>query len=164
LLTAVMESVTADVWSFSKTNKYPSRSWFDPCVSSNACILAVSVFLIHQRNLELALLAFLLFCASMAYHRSAETWSMAMYIDVVLGRICCLYYIFSTSIYGSWDGSDLFLKLAGYLSFAIIAAMTTGPYALEAKSDAYNRYHPLVHILGVIPPTVGGILCRPFLI
>jgi hypothetical protein len=152
-----------EVWSFSKTTKSSGRSWLDPCVTSNACILAVSVFLIHQRNLELAMLAFFLFCASMAYHRSAETWSTAMYIDIVLGRICCVYYIISTSIYGGWDGIDLVLKLAGYLSFAIIAAMTTGPYALEAKSEAYNRYHPLVHILGVIPPTVGGVLCHPFL-
>ena len=148
-------------WSFSKSPK--ARSWFDPCVSSNSFILAVSVFLLYRGNCELSLLAFLLFCASMAYHRSAETWQLALHIDITLGRICCLYYVVSTSIHGEWQGNDLILKILGYIAFAIIAAMTTGPFALSANSIAYDRFHPLVHILGVVPPAVGGLICRPFI-
>jgi hypothetical protein len=155
---------SSDHWSFTKSPKsFTGRSWFDPCVSSNAFILAVSGFLTYQRNFELALLAFLLFCASMAYHRSAETWPLALKVDITLGRICCLYYVISTSIHGNWQGIDLILKVAGYIAFAIIAAMTTGPFALTANSPEYDRFHPLVHILGVIPPAVGGLICRPFI-
>ena len=151
-----------DFWSFSKTPRNAVRSWMDPCVSSNACILAVSSFLAYQKNLELSLLAFLLFCASVAYHRSGETWALAMSIDITLGRVCCLYYVIATGLHGEWQGIDLILKASGYAAFAIIIFLTTGPFALEANSPSYDRYHPLVHVLGVIPPAVGGILCKPF--
>ena len=152
------------VWfSLKSADPVRSRSWLDPCVSSNAFILAVSFFLVYVSNLELATLAFFLFCASMAYHRSAESSILAMQIDMALGRVCCLYYIVATAVNGHWQGAELVLKLLGYLAFIIIIAMTTGPYALEANSSGYNRFHPLVHVLGVIPPFVGGILCKPFL-
>mmetsp|Transcript_45490 Transcript_45490/g.91085 ORF Transcript_45490/g.91085 Transcript_45490/m.91085 type:complete len:101 (-) Transcript_45490:98-400(-) len=99
----------------------------------------------------------------MAYHRSNETNSTFMAIDVTLGKICCMYYVISTAVHGSWTGVDLWLKLLGYLAFAIIIYLTTGPQALVCHTARYNQLHPLVHILGIIPPTIGGIICKPFL-
>lgn len=151
-----------DSWAYSaeKPRSRPPRSLLDPCVSSNIFILGVSLFLVYCRNFELSIMAFLLFCASMLYHRSRETeW---MWLDVALGRMCAVYYVAATATNASWAGTDLILKLCGYFAFAVIAYLTNGPTSLENWTEDYDRLHPLVHILGVIPPAVGGILCKPY--
>mmetsp|Transcript_43491 Transcript_43491/g.106399 ORF Transcript_43491/g.106399 Transcript_43491/m.106399 type:complete len:195 (-) Transcript_43491:4-588(-) len=159
---AVAESLLeGHVFSHEASKPPGVRAWTDPCVASNAFILWVSWFLYYCRNLELSLLAMLLFCASMVYHRSGETWFMA--VDVALGRTCCLYYIISTSYWSSWSMHDTSLILGGYAAFGIIIGLTTGKQALVAHTDRYTRLHPLVHILGIIPPMVGGIVCKPFI-
>lgn len=141
-----------------------TRPWTDACITSNAFILGVSIFLVYCKNIELAILAFLLFLASMGYHRSNETNMMYMQVDIMLGRFCCLYYVISTSMHASWENTDLLLKLAGYAAFAVIAFLTNGPQALVSHTPRYNQLHPLVHILGIIPPTVGGLICKPFIV
>jgi len=139
----------------------PPRDLLDPCVASNVCILAVSLFLVYCRNFELAMMAFLLFCASMLYHRSRESeW---MWLDVALGRTCALYYVAATCTNATWEGTDLYLKLSGYFAFAVIAYLTNGPASLDNWTEQYDRLHPLVHILGVIPPAVGGLICKPYI-
>eukprot|EP00282_Hemiselmis_andersenii_P022120 CAMPEP_0172030600 /NCGR_PEP_ID=MMETSP1041-20130122/18820_1 /TAXON_ID=464988 /ORGANISM="Hemiselmis andersenii, Strain CCMP439" /LENGTH=203 /DNA_ID=CAMNT_0012686979 /DNA_START=202 /DNA_END=813 /DNA_ORIENTATION=+ len=141
----------------------PDRAWTDPCVASNACILWVAWFLVSCNNLELAMLAFLLFCASMGYHLSGEKDRAYMAVDVALGRCCFAYYCVSTVYWGDWSNpSAVAMIVSGYASFGVIISLTTGPWALQAHSERYSRLHPLVHVLGIVPPFVGGLVCKPF--
>eukprot|EP00285_Hemiselmis_virescens_P011583 CAMPEP_0173387112 /NCGR_PEP_ID=MMETSP1356-20130122/9655_1 /TAXON_ID=77927 ORGANISM="Hemiselmis virescens, Strain PCC157" /NCGR_SAMPLE_ID=MMETSP1356 /ASSEMBLY_ACC=CAM_ASM_000847 /LENGTH=101 /DNA_ID=CAMNT_0014343599 /DNA_START=95 /DNA_END=403 /DNA_ORIENTATION=+ len=100
----------------------------------------------------------------MGYHLSGENDMSFMTVDVALGRCCFVYYMVSTVYWADWrDEATVAMILAGYVAFAIIISLTTGPWALKAHTERYSRLHPLVHVLGVLPPLVGGIVCKPFL-
>jgi hypothetical protein len=80
--------------------------------------------------------------------------------DLISPKTCACF----PAIWADWaDMQTAGMVLMGYAAFGVIICLTNGPWALKAHTDRYTRLHPLVHVLGIVPPMVGGLVCKPFI-